>query len=293
MAFKKNAVLIPKGLTKSGNSMASVSIIIINYNTFQLTCNCIESIYKKETSLDFEIIVVDNASSECDPLAFKKKFPQIELIRNDVNLGFAKGNNVGISRAQGDFILLLNSDTVLLNNAISLCKEFMEADKRVGVVSSRLEYPDGKPQHNCQRFPSVKYKLFELLRLQKITGRSKAGKVLFGYFFSYDVVAYPDWTWGTFFLFRTKILDQLPAKRLSEIFFMYVEDMQWCMDFHLMGYKVAFVPQARVLHLMGMSKGSKNEMMKQNENRFMQMYYTAFSRCLIKILDSLLKFQFK
>lgn len=271
--------------------MTSVSIIIVNYNTFQLTCNCIESIYKEEAYLHFEIILIDNASTECDPNDFVKKFPLIKLIRNDINLGFAKGNNVGISHAQGDFILLLNSDTVLLNDAVSICREFLESNKSVGVVSARLEYPDGKAQHNCQRFPSVKYKLFELLRLQKIVGRSKAGKVLLGAFFNYDVVAFPDWTWGTFFLFRRALLNKLPDKKLPDIFFMYTEDMQWCMEFRLLGYGIAFVPQARVLHLMGMSKGPKHEMMHQNEDQFMRLYYSTFNRSLIRFLDSFLKFR--
>jgi GT2 family glycosyltransferase len=271
--------------------MISVSIVIVNYNTFELTCQCIESIFEQEKNLDFEIILVDNGSSEINPSQFKIKFPGIILIESAVNVGFAKGNNLGIAAANGKNILLLNSDTILINDAISLVVNFMEQRQDVGVASGRLEYPNGRVQHNCQRFPSVNHKLVELFRLQKILPQSLRGKILLGSFFDYRSVAYPDWVWGTFFLFKKESLTKLPAKKLSEIFFMYVEDMQWCMDFRLMGYKVAFVPQARVLHLMGMSKGPKNEMMMKNENQFMRLYYSRFSRGLIKILDHLLKFQ--
>src|SRR4051794_40929468 len=97
-----------------------VSVIIINYNTFSLTCKCIESIINKTSGIEFEIILVDNASTECDPDLFKKKFPFITLIKNKENSGFSRGNNTGIHSAKYEYILLLNSDTELVNNALFL-----------------------------------------------------------------------------------------------------------------------------------------------------------------------------
>src|ERR1700722_7652798 len=96
-----------------------VSIIIINYNTFELTKNCIESVRFK-TTIPYEIILVDNNSTERPADEFKNLFPDIKLVKSKVNCGFSKGNNLGIEVAQGDYILLLNSDTILLNNAIDL-----------------------------------------------------------------------------------------------------------------------------------------------------------------------------
>ena len=95
-----------------------VSIIIINYNTFELTSQCIASVEEQTKGIAYEIILVDNASKECSPQQFTAKFPTIHLIESSVNLGFAGGNNLGIAAAQGDVILLLNSDTKLINNAV-------------------------------------------------------------------------------------------------------------------------------------------------------------------------------
>src|SRR5437763_942905 len=102
-----------------------LSIIIINYNTFELTCNCIESVIQYTTTIPYEIILVDNASTECDAELFKKRFPQIKLVKNPENNGFAKGNNLGIKHAEGDAILLLNSDTYLKVNSDTYLKDII------------------------------------------------------------------------------------------------------------------------------------------------------------------------
>ena len=263
-----------------------VSVIIVNYNTFDLTCSCIRSVLSKTAGCDFEIIVVDNGSSEKDPVEFVRLFPEIQLIRNSENLGFAKGNNCGIEKSRGEYVLLLNSDAELINNAILICLGVLRRDNRIGVVGSKLLFPDGTVQHNCQRFPSIWFKLFELLRLQKILPSRLGGRILLGYFFHHDVPVFPDWIWGTFFMFRKKLLQHLPGNKLPEDFFMYVEDMQWCLEFRKHGYRIAFEPGAETLHHMGRSSGPKSAMMELNTNLFMKRYYPRFKRILISKLDA-------
>ena len=126
--------------------MVKVSIIIINYNTYQLTYNCIQSIYDKCHGLDYEIILVDNSSNECNPDVFLEKFPNIVLVKSRENAGFSKGNNLGIEKAIGQYILLLNSDTVLVNDAVSICYEYLHSHATVGVVTTKLIFPDGRIQ---------------------------------------------------------------------------------------------------------------------------------------------------
>lgn len=265
-----------------------ISVIIINYNTFELTCSCITSVMEQACDYTYEVILVDNASTEIRSSAFLERFPSITLIESPVNVGFAKGNNLGILRAHGEYILLLNSDTVLKNDAIGICLSFLGADPSVAVVSGRLEYPDGQVQHNCQRFPSMRYKLFELFRLQKLLPKRVGGKILLGSFFDHNSVAYPDWVWGTFFMFDRALLKKLPGEKLADDFFMYVEDVQWCMDFRRLGYKVAFQPMAKILHYGGKSGGLKPELMHTNEKRFMHLYYSRAERFFIRILDRFL-----
>ena len=270
------------------NSEVDLSIIIINYNTFQLTCSCIQSIIDKTNGCTCEIILVDNGSTERPAEDFLQVVPQIKLIQSRVNLGFAKGNNAGIEHALGNYILLLNSDTILINDAIRTCLDFAMNNNSVAVTTARLEYPEGVVQHNCQRFPSVKFKVFELFRIQKILGREAGGKILYGSFFDHRSRAYPDWVWGTFFLFQKRLLQYLPGKKLNDDYFMYGEDMQWCKAFKNLGYRVAFLPEARVLHLMGGSAGKKSEMMETNLNLFMKGNYSWLNRMLIKIFNFLL-----
>jgi GT2 family glycosyltransferase len=262
-----------------------VSVIIVNYNTFDLTAGCIRSVLSKTSGCSFEVIVVDNASTERDPQELKDLFPQIQLIKNSVNMGFARGNNSGIKVASGDYVLLLNSDTELANNAILVCLESIRGNNGVAAIGCKLIFPDGSTQHSCQRFPSVRYKAFELLRLQKLLPRQLRGKILLGYFFDHNSRIFPDWIWGAFFMFKRSLLDILPGGKLADEFFMYVEDMQWCMDFAAVGYRVAFEPDAQVIHYMGQSKGAKSSLMETNMETFMARYYSPWRIAVIKQLN--------
>lgn len=254
-----------------------VSIIIINYNTYQLTCDCVASVIAHTSGVGYEIIVVDNASPQgFDAGSFKQQFPLVKLVQSAENLGFAGGNNLGITVAEGNYILLLNSDTYLKDNAVKITLDYLKATPRAGVVSARLVYPDGRHQSVAQRFPSVKYQLIELLRLQKLMSRRKAGHVLLGSFFDHNENVSADWVWGAWFLFPRSILAKLPGNRLDDTYFMYYEDMQWCMDIRKLGYGVHFCADAEVVHLMGGSSASKKELMTRNGEIFLERNYSSF-----------------
>ena len=260
-----------------------VSIIILNYNTFKLTCNCIRSVYKHTIATNFEIIVVDNASAECDADLFKKEFPGITLIKSPRNVGFAKGNNLGINQAKGEYILLLNSDTELLNDAISIARETLQQDKKIGVVSVKLQHPDGKIQHQCQHFPSVYRTLLEMTRLHKLLPSALRGRLLLGSYFKHDAYIEPDIVWGTFFMLKKEITERLPGKKLDESYFMYYEDIQWCLDIKRAGYRVAYQPKGAVMHLIGQSNASKKEMIKKNKADFLKRNYNGLKVFLLKL----------
>lgn len=267
-----------------------ISIIILNYNTFDLTCQCIESIYEYTKNVDFEIIIVDNASTMDEPDNFLELFPKIKLVKNTENRGFAGGCNDGIKVAKGDTILLLNSDTKLLNDAISITYDFLNSHPNVGIVTCRLENEDGSPQNNCYHFPSISKTLIELLRLQKFFPKSNFKKTLYGYFFDYDIIAYPDYIWGAFFMFPRKLLDIFPNQLLPETFWMYFEDMEWCWLARQAGYEVVFVPDGRVLHYGGKNHNPKAlKMMNDNFNQFLKLYYNKMHAWIIirllKILE--------
>lgn len=226
-----------------------LSIIIINYNTFQLTCNCIQSIKDKVRDLDYEIVLVDNASVERDPKHFKEIFSDILLVESATNTGFTGGNNLGIQHSTGDYILLLNSDTELLNNAPKICFDYMQEHPEVGMTTAQLVYPDGSIQHNTRKFRTIKWELLEVLPFYKLLPKEKKENLMLHHYFNHQRFAEADWVWGAFMMFPRKILKQLKGGKLSDDFFMYCEDVLWSWEFKQLGYKIHFIPHAKVMHI--------------------------------------------
>ena len=258
--------------------MVQVSVIIINYNTFQLTSEAMESIIQHTHGVSYEIIVVDNASTECDPGLFEERFPSIKLVRSPDNSGFAKGNNLGISHSSGDTILLFNSDAACLNDAITLTYQALQAEKDLGLTTARLEYPDGRVQHSCGRFPSIGLQMIELLRLQKMMSAEQRASILQGAFFMYDKPLYPDWVWGTYYHLKREVIEKMPGQQLADDFFMYAEDLQWSYTVRKMGYTIKYVPEARVMHHFSQStkkekRLNQGNMILQNEDIFLNREY--------------------
>lgn len=255
-----------------------LSIIIINYNTFQLTCNCIESIKDKLLGLTYEIVLVDNASAECDPDLFLQKFPDINLIASPVNTGFTGGNNLGIAKANGDYLLLLNSDTELINNAPKICYDYMQQHQETGMTTAQLQYPDGRIQFTCRRFRTITWELLEVIPLYKLLPKKKREQLMLHHYFDHKSFVKCDWVWGAYMFFPRKIIKQLAGHKLSDDFFMYCEDVLWCWDFKQLGYEIHFLPQAKVIHV---HKGSvsKDKWINirttsiRNHASFMKKYY--------------------
>lgn len=265
-----------------------VSIIILNYNAFDLTVKCIQSVIEKTKKTNYEIILVDNNSTEKNPDIFLKIFPNITLIKNNENKGFARGCNDGISKAKGNIILLLNNDVILLNEAIDISYNFLLTHPEVGALTCKVLNEDYSPQSNCQPFPSILLIILQILRIHKLFPHKYRGKIWWQNYFDYKTIAYPDWIWGTFFMFPKKILDIFPENKLTETFWMYYEDMEWCWWLKKNGYKVAFLPEAKILHLLNKNKiSSQVSMMRENNlKKFMEIYYgKTYKYIYFRLLD--------
>ena len=267
---------LPRGRGVGGE--LQLSIIIINYNTFELTCKCIQSLYDKLTGLTYEIILVDNASKECDPQLFKQKFPDIRLIVSETNTGFTGGNNLGVQAAVGAYLLLLNSDTELINNAPKICYDYITRHPEAGMVTCQLIYPDGRIQHNTRRFRTMGWELLEVFPIYKLMPKRKAEEIMLHHYFDHKRFVKADWVWGAYMMFPKKIIAELPQKKLSDDFFMYSEDTLWCLDFQKLGYEIHFLPQAKVMHVhKGSSAKDKHywiwKTTIKNHSRLMKKYY--------------------
>ena len=227
-----------------------VSVIIINYNTFQMTCDCIQSVIQFTKGVSVEIILVDNASSERNPNDFIIKFPFIKLVTSDKNLGFAGGNNLGLREAKGDLILLLNSDTLFTEDSLSIAVEQFSKDPTIGVLGCRQVFPDGTLQYTARRFRSISWELLDLFRfVLKFYSPDHRAQRMLGQYFMHDKSIYVDWVNGAFFLFPRKVIDQLPAKQLDDRFFMYGEDVLWCEQIKKIGYTVFFLTTTSIIHI--------------------------------------------
>ncbi len=268
--------------------MNKVSVIIINYNTFALTSNCIRSVIEHSHGVDHEIILLDNASTECDAGDFMKEFLSVKLVRSKKNGGFAFGNNLGVEKASGDYILLLNSDTILQEDSISKAVEYMQQHTDAGVLGCRMTYSNGKIQYSARRFRSISWELLDLFRfIPWLIPYKKRSKLMLGKYFRHEEDMECDWVNGAFFLFPRKVIDQLPGKKLDDRFFMYGEDQLWCEQIKNMGYKILFYSQTTIIHInSGSTDQSKQlelrktmmkhelEIMRQRKGK--GMYYFIF-----------------
>lgn len=256
-----------------------LSIVIINYNTYELTAQCIRSLFDFVNGVQFEIIVVDNASTKENPDMFLYTYPTIQLIKSPVNLGFAKGNNLGIQQAKGRYILLLNSDTYLIEDCISIAVNAFKNLKNPGALSVYIQYPDGKFQHTARKFRTIKGEILDLCRpILHFISYSKRAKMLLNQHFNGDFDTEADWVSGAFMMFEKSLLNNLPEKKLDERFFMYGEDMLWCFHFKQLGRVNYYISNAKVVHIANASTDSNKQMqllkvMRQHELKVLKEIY--------------------
>lgn len=256
--------------TRSENTSASlgegrgevVSVVIINYDTFQLTCECIDSVIRHTKGVPYEIVLVDNASPHDDPDQFAVRFPSIRLIKSPENGGFAKGNNIGIAAAKGDVILLLNSDTVLTEDSISISVQELAKDNTIGALGVRLTYTDGRLQHTARKFRSIRNELLDLARpVLKLLPYRKRADMMLNQYFRGDYDTYCDWVSGAYMMFRKELLAKLPEHKLDERFFMYGEDQLWCYQFAELGYRSRYIAATTVIHINNASTSPEKQML--------------------------------
>jgi GT2 family glycosyltransferase len=260
-----------------------ISVIIINYNKPEITRDCVLSVIKHTQGCQsFEIVVVDNASTEGDISIIENLDARIKLIKSNINLGFSKGNNLGIANANGDVVLLLNNDTILINDAISICYDILIADKETGVVGCQLLNPDGSIQRSVEYFPTIKRLLKQMLRFHKFFDPVLCKM---SYPMQTEHLIKVDWIWGTFYLFKKPLLASMPNQKLPDDFFMYAEDLQWGYEIAKLKLNFIYVPWARVYHLKSDNPFSK-KMIKSNlyaclrkyKGNLYQLTYALFDR---------------
>jgi len=234
-----------------------VSIIIVNYNTNTLIKQCIRSIYKHTKDIQFEIIVIDNASSDGSQLMIETEFPNVLLIESKENLGFGKANNLGVKQASGNFLFLLNSDTILIENSIKVLKEFLEKknDPLVAAVGCKLLDINRKPHISYGNFPSIYQELFEY-GLSKIFSKYFKKRLSPSVIDSGTQIKEVDYIMGADMFFKKTIFDTIEG--FDEDFFLYYEETEICFRLNKFGYKIIWNPETSIIHYLGASEKNQN-----------------------------------
>lgn len=224
-----------------------VSIIIVNWNTRRHLENCLSSIYAATRKLAFETIVIDNASKDGSAQMVKKHFPEAILIGNFQNRGFAAANNQAILLAKGRYILLLNSDILVLENAITKSVRFADNNPDAAVIGCRVLNPDKTLQPTCFMFPSILNMLLSTSYLYKFFPRNSFfGRERMSWW-KRDNIRQVDVVTGCFMLVRREAIQQVGL--MDERFFLYAEETDWCYRFKKAGWKVIFAPVGEIIHI--------------------------------------------
>ncbi|WP_238538476.1 glycosyltransferase family 2 protein [Nitrolancea hollandica] len=252
------------------------SVVIVSWNTRDLLSRCVASVIRQaeDASLQVEIIVVDNASSDGTTDFLKQEYPGVTVIALQENRGFAAANNLGIASARGATLLLLNPDTEMRPGSLSALQQGLHASPRVGMVGARLLNPDGSLQSAGYRFPGLVQTFLDIFPVHpRLVGSRLNGRVPPGDGLSPFAIDHP---LGACMLVRRAVIEQVGM--LDDQYFMYSEEIDWCRRIKAAGWAILTVPAARVIHYGGQSTGQMLDAMflqlHRSRNRYFRRYHS-------------------
>ncbi|MDH4222927.1 MAG: glycosyltransferase family 2 protein [candidate division Zixibacteria bacterium] len=258
-----------------------ISIIIINFNTSTHLRGCLNSIYENSENLNLEILVVDNNSGDKSVEMVEKDFPQVKLIINSENTGFARGVNKALDSASGTYYLLLNPDVLILPDTLGGMLDFMNLNKDAGLAGVQLLNPDGSKQNSIANFPGLAQEIFNKSIL----------KILFPgrYQSKYQDYASPvevESVIGACMIVRKHAVAE--AGKLDPGYFLFLEETDWCFQMKKMGWKIFHLPQIKVIHKQGQSlldfKSKGRIEYYRSYYRFYKKNYSRVTYFLLRII---------
>ena len=267
-----------------------LSVVFLSYNTRDLTRQALSSVLAAVEGLEVEIFVVDNASADGSADMVAEEFPQVKLICNAANVGFAAGNNVALRQVTGEYALLINTDTIVRRDALRTMVEFLDAHPEAGACGCKILDPDGTLQLDSRRgFPTP------LAAFCKMSGLSRLfpkHPLIAHYHMTYldpEQTAEVEVLSGSCMMVRKAAMDQVGL--LDEDYFMYGEDIDWCYRFHQAGWKIYYVPTTAIIHFRGESgRGTplkilyrKSQAMSIFVNKHMARRYRFFPLWLLQV----------
>ena len=260
-----------------------LSVIIVNWNVRDLLRECLRSIEAGKGGLSLEIIVVDSASSDDSVAMVRSEFPSVHLIACTENVGFPRGNNLGLQEARGDYLLLLNPDTVIVDDALAVLVSYLQANPDVGVVGPQLLNLDGSVQSSRRRFPTAATGFFESTWLEGL-----APGILRRYYaldLPDDATADVDWLTGACIMVPRSPYEAVGG--MDEGYFMYSEELDWCRRIKESGRRVVYYPAAQVIHHVGKSSEqavtARHINFNQAKLRYFRKYHGRFMAAIPRV----------
>ncbi|MGC8863983.1 MAG: glycosyltransferase family 2 protein [Armatimonadota bacterium] len=253
-----------------------MSIAIVNWNATRFLTECLQSLQAHPPSAEHEIIVVDNASQDFDEPSFRTAFPNVTLIVNRDNAGYAAANNQAIAISRGEYVLLLNPDTRVTEHALDTLIGFMDSYADAAACGAKLIRPDGSVEHSVRSFPYPAAIAFEFTGLARILRKSRRVARYRMRWFTYDEVAEVDQPMGSCLILRRRAIEQVGA--LDESFPIFFNEVDWLYRAKQMGWKVYFTPAAVVVHHGAASTGKagRRRMIRESHESLIRFYAKHF-----------------
>ncbi len=264
--------------------LRDLSIIIVNWNVADLLRACLRSIEANRGGLDLEVIVVDSASSDDSVAMVQTEFPWVTLLACEQNVGFPRGNNLGLAQANGRYLLLLNPDTVVVDDALVKMLTYAQKNPSIGVLGCQLLNRDGTVQSSRRRFPTLLTAFFESTWLEKLAPK----KVLSRYYaqdLPDDAIHDVDWVMGACMLAPQPVVAAVGG--LDEAYFMYSEELDWCRRIKDSGWRVVYYPEAQIIHYVGQSSDqavvARHINFQQAKLRYFRKYHGRFPTLSLRL----------
>ena len=237
--------------SNTADNPVDVSIVIVSYNTRDVTRQCLEHVHTHATGVSHEVLMVDNASADGSADMVAADFPWVKLIRLEENRGFAGGNNPAMKIARGRYILLLNSDAFLAGGVLEKTIQYLDDHTNIGVLGCKLTDPDGTMQPSARMLPGPVNKILHITGLAARFPDSKFfGRVDYTWW-DHSEPKSVGWVVGAYFLIRRETIETIGV--LDDRYFLYFEEIDYCLSAHRAGWDVVFFPYASVIHLGGQS----------------------------------------
>jgi hypothetical protein len=224
----------------------TVSVIIVTWNAKRYALECLGSLDRNSGTVAIEVIVVDNRSTDGTADEIRNQFPDVILIQNEANLGFAKANNIGLAMARGRYLCLVNSDVVVPVECFEKMVSYMDGNPGIGMLGPKMLAPNGGVGHSVMRLPTIWNTLCCSLGLHVLFPRSQRLNGFLMYDYPYDSIDDVEVLTGWFWMVRRRSFEDVGG--LDERFFIYGEDIDWSYRFRKAGWRVVFYPEAEALH---------------------------------------------